>query len=62
MTDPTGTSWLDSAGNEVGDKCESSFDPLTWDASKANQMWNGDFYMIQDMFDNHTLACVQNGP
>ena len=62
ITDPTGTGWFDTSGNEIGDKCSSSYDPLTWDSGKANQMWNGDFYMVQDMFDNHTLTCVQNGP
>jgi len=25
-------------------------------------MWNGDFYLLQQMFDNHVGGCVQVGP
>jgi hypothetical protein len=62
-TDPVnGTGWTDNTGSEIGDKCASSYTPLSWDSGHANQMANGHFYMEQDMFDNHTLTCVQLGP
>ncbi len=28
----------------------------------ANEMWNGDFYLLQQEFDNHVGGCVQVGP
>ena len=62
ITDPTGFGWYDSGGNEIGDKCDTSYTPLTWDAGKANQSWNGNFYMVQDEFNNHAGGCTQTGP
>lgn len=63
ITDPVnGTGWTDSGGNEVADKCQTSYTPLTWDSGHANEAANGHFYMEQDMFDNHNLTCVQLGP
>lgn len=61
-TDPELDAWFDSSGNEIGDLCNFNYGPLTWDGGKANQMWNGHFYVLQMEFDNHAGGCVQVGP
>jgi len=62
ITDPELNAWFDSSGAEIGDKCNFVYGTNTWDAAKANQMWNGRFYEVQEEFDNHTGSCVQVGP
>ena len=55
--------WHDSSGSEIGDKCAANPGPGPyWDNNLATEMWNGHFYAIQSMFDNHTDGCVQVGP
>jgi hypothetical protein len=61
-TDPELNAWFDSSFNEIGDICNFNYGPLTWDGGKANQMWNGHFYVLQMEFDNHVSGCVQGGP
>jgi hypothetical protein len=44
-----------------------TFGPNTWSSKNnnvfdANQMWNGNFYEIGMVYDNHSYACVQLGP
>ena len=39
-----------------------NYGALTWDSGNANEMWNGDPYVLQQMFDNHVGGCVQVGP
>jgi len=63
ITDPELDAWYDSGGNEIGDICAWNFGlTFTWDAAKANEMWNGHFYTLQTEYDNNAAACVQVGP
>jgi hypothetical protein len=62
ITDPFGTAWFDSSGMEIGDICNFNYGANGWDAGNANQMWNGNFYEVQQVYDNHVGACVQDGP
>jgi hypothetical protein len=63
ITDPLPPNgWMTAAGNEIGDLCAYNYGSMTWDSGNANQMWNGDFYVLQQMFDNHVGGCVQVGP
>lgn len=63
ITDPFGTSWFeDSFGFEIGDLCAYDYGTPTWHSSSANEMWNGDFYLMQREYDNHAGGCVQVGP
>jgi hypothetical protein len=62
ITDPELDAWFDASGNEIGDKCAFIFGTNTWDSAKANEMWNGHFYELQEEYDNHKGACVQIGP
>jgi hypothetical protein len=61
-TDPLLNAWYDSSGNEIADLCNFNFGTNTWDSGQANQMWNGWFFELQQMWDNHTGGCVQVGP
>lgn len=63
ITDPVdGTGWTDASGNEIGDKCGTSYGAFKYDSGKANQFWNGHYYDIQEEWDNHLNLCVQEGP
>jgi hypothetical protein len=67
VTDPfPGTNlwgWHDSSGAEIGDKCADNPGPGPyWLSNTATEMWNGHFYSMQSMFDNHTLGCASVGP
>jgi hypothetical protein len=62
ISDPQLNAWYTSQGNENGDLCAYKYGSLTWDAGKANQMWNGRFYLLQTEYNNHTRSCVQVGP
>lgn len=63
ITDPEPASgWTDARGEEIGDECAYIYGTNTWDSNKANQMWNGHFFEIQLMYDNHRAACEQVGP
>jgi hypothetical protein len=58
-------SWFDSSGNENGDLCNFDYGVNTWTSlapNDANQMWNGNFYELQQEWDNHAGGCVQLGP
>src|SRR5262249_356681 len=59
ITDPLLDAWYTATGYENGDLCAYNYGVNTWDAGKANQMWNGNFYELQQEWDNHTGACVQ---
>lgn len=62
-TDPELDAWWDSAnGEEIGDLCAYTYGTLSWDSAKANEMWNGHYYVLQREYDNHVAACVQVGP
>ena len=62
ITDPLGSSWYDSQGNEIGDICAYIYGNVTWDNNKANQYWSGYYYLLQQEYSNHQAACVTSGP
>jgi hypothetical protein len=62
ITDPLLNAWFTAQGEEIGDICAYQYGANTWDGNKANQMWNGNFYELQQEYDNHTNACVDLGP
>ncbi len=62
ITDPLLNAWYTSQGNEIGDLCAYTYGTLGWDGGKANQMWNGHYYLLQREYNNHTRSCVQVGP
>jgi hypothetical protein len=61
ITDPLGSAWYDSSGNENGDKCAWNFGtPLgTTQYGSYNQVINGHDYYLQQEWSNATSACVQ---
>jgi hypothetical protein len=61
-TDPLLNAWFTSSGYEIGDLCAYNYGTNTWDSGKANQMWGGNFFELQQMYDNHQAGCVQVGP
>jgi len=61
-TDPLLNAWYTAQFNEIGDLCAYDYGTPTWDSSNANEMWNGNFYLLQQEFDNHVTGCVQVGP
>jgi hypothetical protein len=62
ITDPLLDAWFTAFGNEIGDLCAYNYGTLTWDSANANEFWNGDFYLLQQEFDNHIGGCAQLGP
>jgi hypothetical protein len=65
MTDPIGTGWMDPNGLEVGDKCQNAPEtgqPLGFAAngSPFNQVINGHQYLLQAMWSNPDLGCVES--
>ncbi len=63
-SDPFGDAWWDiNTGEEIGDVCNQNFGVNTWGAAAtANQMWNGALFEVQQIWDAHSVACVQAGP
>ncbi len=63
ITDPLGTGWYDSAGNEIADKCQSSWGPSIGSNggpdSAYNQLINGHGYWLQELWSNRAQACEQ---
>ncbi len=59
-TDPLLNAWIDSGGQEIGDKCAWQFGPINPDGSDVN--WNGDPYIVQQEWDNNVSGCVLTGP
>ena len=59
-TDPLITGWIDSGGQEIGDKCAYNYGQTASDGS--NESWNGNPYIVQQEWDNAQGGCVQTGP
>jgi hypothetical protein len=61
ITDPRGTGWWDSSGNENGDKCAWTFGSAAGSNSHGqfNQVINGHGYWLQQEWSNRLSGCVQ---
>jgi hypothetical protein len=64
ITDPIPPSgWFENTfGFEIGDLCAYNYGTPTWASNEANEMWNGNPYLLQQEWDNHEGGCVQVGP
>jgi hypothetical protein len=60
VTDPLGTGWYDSQGNEIGDVCAWIFGAM--DATGADVTWNGHPYILQEEWDARANGCALAGP
>ena len=59
-TDPFPSSgWVDSGGQEIGDKCAWTFGPRGGDGSDVN--FNGDPYLLQQEWSNAIGGCAISG-
>jgi hypothetical protein len=61
ITDPLGTAWYDSSGNEIGDKCNFTFGSPLGGAPGAQyneQIATGNYY-LQEEWSNAAGGCVQ---
>jgi hypothetical protein len=61
ITDPLGTAWFDSSGNEIGDKCNFTFGSPLGGGSGAEyneQISTGNYY-LQEEWSNAVSGCVQ---
>jgi len=63
ITNPLHNGWYTSNGLEIGDLCKGVVASTgnTWDNGMANHQWNGHFYSIQPLYDNHSHSCVDGG-
>ena len=61
ITDPLGTAWYDSAGNENGDKCNFTFGSALGGSSGSfyNQVMSGHAYWLQEEWSNAAGGCLQ---
>ncbi|HLX32291.1 MAG TPA: IPT/TIG domain-containing protein [Gaiellaceae bacterium] len=57
----TALAWIDSGGQEIGDKCAWTFGSLSGsNGAEYNQTINGHHYFLQLEFDNSSDACQQH--
>lgn len=63
MTDPLGDGWLDPSGKEVMDKCAWNYGQTTTilTGAKFTLAIGSQRYMVQTMWDNERLMCVNSG-
>lgn len=63
ITNPLHNAWYTKSGQEIGDICKgvTASTGNTWANGTANHQWNGHFYSIQPLYDNHLHACVDIG-
>ncbi len=54
-TDPLINAWIDSGGQEIGDKCAWTFGTLN--GQGADVTWNSNPYIVQQEWDNNTSSC-----
>ncbi len=61
ITDPLGSAWFDSSGNEIGDKCAWTFGSQLGGSagSEYNQSIASGSYWLQEEWSNATSSCVQ---
>jgi hypothetical protein len=61
VTDPLGTAWYDSSGQEIGDKCNFTFGSPLGGAPGAqyNEQISAGTYYLQEEWSNATSACAQ---
>ncbi len=61
ITDPLGTAWYDSSGNEIGDKCNFNFGSPLGGAAGAeyNEQLSSGNYWLQMEWSNAASGCVQ---
>jgi PKD repeat protein len=61
ITDPLGTAWFDSSGNENGDECNFTFGAAIGNDffGSFNQIINGHFYWLQEEWSNRANSCQQ---
>lgn len=59
ITDPVGDAWIDSAGNEDGDRCITSFgSPIGGSGQTAwNEVIHGGHFFLQDEWSNEDRGC-----
>jgi hypothetical protein len=62
VTDPQLDAWTDLTGQEIGDKCAWDFGTPSLDGGAANVQWNGDYYIVQQEWDNAIGGCTLAGP
>ena len=51
-----------SPQGEIADVCAYNYGTVGLDGGKANQQWNGNFYILQQEWSNEQGKCVQTGP
>ena len=63
VTDLRYSAWWDGDAQtgEIADIC-FTWAPLDEDGHKANQVWNGHYYIVQEEWSNASGGCVQEGP
>jgi len=63
LTNPMLNAWLTPDGREIGDVCQGVVvnADATWDNGMANHQWNGHYYSLQPLYDNHLHACADIG-
>ena len=63
ITDPLGSAWYDSSGNEDGDKCAWNFGTALGSTTYGayNQSINNDPYYLQQEWSNASSGCVLTG-
>jgi hypothetical protein len=61
ITDPLGTAWYDSSGQEIGDKCNFNFGSPLGGAAGAeyNEQISSGNYWLQQEWSNASSGCVQ---
>lgn len=61
ITDPLGTAWFDSSGEEIGDKCAWNFGSALGGSSGAeyNEQISSGNYWLQQEWSNASTGCVQ---
>jgi hypothetical protein len=61
ITDPLGTAWWDSAGNENGDKCNFNFGASLGGSTGSlfNQQFSGGHFWLQQEWSNQISGCAQ---